>query len=240
MESPKRRKRRSKEDIEEMILETATRLIIEKGFSGVTVTAIMQEAQIEPVQFYHRYNDLSHFIGEYVKKYDYWLSDIIDNSKKIANDKEEYKTILNNLFKSLCENKVMQQLLRWELSNNNEISRRTARLREVHTMPLVEKFDKKFSNSSIDVVALSSLLIGGMYYLILHSDISVFSGIDIKSPEGKQRIHDAINYTTEVLFSKMKEHDIAYEIACKMKQNGIDNNIIAKCTNLSETDIQKI
>ena len=63
-----RRKRRSAKDIKESIINAATNL---------TVTGIMRQAEIEPVQFYNRYDDLNKFIDEYVKKYDYWFSDIV-------------------------------------------------------------------------------------------------------------------------------------------------------------------
>ena len=53
-----RRKRRSAKDIEESILDAANQLIENDGFSKLTVTGIIHLAEIEPVQFYHRYEDL--------------------------------------------------------------------------------------------------------------------------------------------------------------------------------------
>lgn len=52
-----RRKRRSAKDIEESILDAANQLIENDGFSKLTVTGIIHLAEIEPVQFYHRYED---------------------------------------------------------------------------------------------------------------------------------------------------------------------------------------
>ena len=77
-----RRKRRSTKDIEESIINAATRFIETEGFSNLTVTSIMRQAEIEPVQFYNRYDDLNKFIDEYVKKYDYWFSDIVKSQKQ--------------------------------------------------------------------------------------------------------------------------------------------------------------
>lgn len=129
-----RRKRRSTKDIEESIINAATRFIETEGFSNLTVTSIMRQAEIEPVQFYNRYDDLNKFIDEYVKKYDYWFSDIVKSQKQYSNDKALYMNILVGLFQSLSENKIMQELLKWELANNNETSQRTAQLRELHTL----------------------------------------------------------------------------------------------------------
>ena len=44
-----RRKRRSTKDIEESIINAATRFIETEGFSNLTVTSIMRQAEIEPV-----------------------------------------------------------------------------------------------------------------------------------------------------------------------------------------------
>ena len=163
-----RRKRRSAKDIKESIINAATHLIETEGFSNLTVTGIMRQAEIEPVQFYNRYDDLNKFIDEYVKKYDYWFSDIVKSQKQSSNDKALYMNILVGLFQSLSENKIMQELLKWELANNNETSQRTAQLRELHTLPLCQKFSNIFSNTDIDIVTISALIIGGIYYPILH------------------------------------------------------------------------
>ena len=100
-----RRKRRSAKDIEESILDAANQLIENDGFSKLTVTGIIHLAEIEPVQFYHRYEDLNKFIDEYVKKYDYWFNDIIKSQKQSSNDKELYTNILTGLFHSLSGTK---------------------------------------------------------------------------------------------------------------------------------------
>ena len=44
-----RRKRRSAKDIKESIINAATHLIETEGFSNLTVTGIMRQAEIEPI-----------------------------------------------------------------------------------------------------------------------------------------------------------------------------------------------
>ena len=55
----RKRKQRTKKDIDESINNAAIQLIEEKGFQNIAVTAIMQRAKIEPVVFYNRYDDWS-------------------------------------------------------------------------------------------------------------------------------------------------------------------------------------
>lgn len=201
----KKRKRRTKEEVVQDIMSAANNIIAEKGFLGLTATGLMKDSDIEPVQFYKRYSDLAEFIDDYVKKYDYWFSDVTKLQVDDESYREEYKQILSNLFLSLLDNKVMQQLLSWELSVNNETSRRTAGMREFHTLLLAERFDKMFEKSDVDIVALSSLIIGGIYYLTLHKNLANFSGIDVNTESGRERILKAIRFLGDLFFERLSE-----------------------------------
>lgn len=236
----KRRKRRSVEDIEQSILNAATQLIQKNGFNNLTVVGIIQKAQIEPIQFYRRYKDLNSFIDEYVKKYDYWFNDVIKSQKQCNSDNDFYKNILIGLFRSLLKNKEMQELLKWELSTNNETSQRTAQLRELHTLPLCNKYAALFSKSNIDIVATSAIIVGGIYYLILHNDLSTFSGIDLNKESDVERIIKSINDISNTLFTSSTPPQDKIEAIKKMKNDNIEIEKIAYYTGISQDIIKDI
>lgn len=234
-----RRKRRSAEDIEKSIIEAATKLIKQNGFGNLTVTGIMQEAEIEPVQFYKRYKDLDAFIDSYVKNFDYWFSDIIKACTSNGTIKQQYEGILCNLLKDLWNNEIMKELLRWEISSNNEISRRTSQLREFHTLPLCKTLKEGYSNSNIDMISITALIVGGIYYLILHNELAEFSGIDFNRESDRNRILKGIKQLSDVLFQETsKEPTIS--IASKMKKDGLPLKKIAEYTNLSLQIIEEL
>lgn len=235
-----RRKNRTKEEIEQCIMKAAVCLIKNKGFLKLAVTAICKEAQIEPITFYNRYNDLTEFIDEFVKRYDYWFNGITKACGNKMNKKDKYLLLTRSLLKSLKENICMQQLLRWELSVQNETTIRTACLREVHTLPLVKEYSDLFSRTSVDINAISSLIIGGIYYLILHSNLSHFSGININTDEGEERICKAIEYLAEKIFSELSVSNEVTDIVLKMKKNNISLDIISDCTGLPIKTIDNI
>lgn len=227
-----RRKRRSSKDIEESILNAATILIKEGGFNNLTATGIMQKAGIEPVQFYKRYKDLDAFISEYVKIFDYWFSDIIKESSLNNNINIQYENVLCNLFYSLWDNKIMQELLRWEIAIKNESSVRTAKLRELHTLPLCKKFADAFAETEIDIVAISALIVGGIYYMILHCELSEFNGINFSNEQDRERIIKAIKYLSDILFQAPSYGYSTIKIALKMKKDNVPLEKIAEYTNL--------
>lgn len=150
--------------------------------------------------------------------------------------------ILVGLFQSLSENKIMQELLKWELANNNETSQRTAQLRELHTLPLCQKFSNIFSNTDIDIVTISALIIGGIYYLILHNKLSTFSEIDLKKESDKQKVIKAISKLSDILFtfipSSITKENI--DIIIKMREDNIPVEKIAYYTGIPKEIIVSI
>jgi AcrR family transcriptional regulator len=236
----RRRKRRTKEAIEETIDKAAITLIESGGFSNLTVRNIAEEAKIEAVVFYNRYANIEEFIDKFVKRYDYWFTEVVKTEGKISY-KEEYLHIVTNLFVSLKKNKLMQQLLRWEIFVDNDITNRTARLREFHTIPLVEKYKKIFKGAPFEIEVMSALIIGGIYYLILHAERTPFAGLDVNSKAGHDEILKAIEFLGNYFFDTTSGVDgTALDIAKRMKEKGIENDIIEECTKVPTSILIKL
>ena len=121
------RYRRTKADITEDIRKAAIDQVMKRGFSASLVTEIIRKAKIEPPVFYHRYKDLDEFYSEFVKGYDYWFSDIADKALKSSDSpKQQFIALMEGLQDSLKEKSVMQELLRWEIAEGNDTTKRTA------------------------------------------------------------------------------------------------------------------
>ena len=103
--------------------------------------------------------------------------------------------------RGLGDSPLMQELLRWEVSDANDITKHTAQNRELHTLPLVGGYEETFKNTSIDINAVSALLTAGIYYLTLHSPCAPFCGIDINTEEGFKRIETSLEKLTHILFN---------------------------------------
>lgn len=235
-----RRKKRTNSEVEEDINKVALSLIEEKGFGGVTLTGITKLANIEASVFYNRFDTLDDYLDKFVEKYDYWFGNILSQYEEELYSRDGYLFILQALLSSLSENKIMQQLLRWEVTDKNATTIRTAKLREFHTLPLTKKFQELFKGTTIDIGAISSLIVGGIYYLTLHRDLCAFCEIDIKSQAGKERIINAIDCLTKELFSKISPDNEKLEIARKLKAKNVECMIIAECMELPLAIVEKL
>lgn len=194
--------RRTKATIIEDIRKAAVESVLKRGFSGSLVSEIIKKAKVEPVVFYNRYHNLEEFFSEFVKGYDYWFSDVAKEANKQEKPYDQFIALIEGLQECLIEKSVMQELIRWEIAEGNDITKRTASIREMFTLPLAEKYDDLFKNSGIDFVAIATIIVSGLYYLYLHKDRSTFCNIDMNTEEGRNRINQAIKFLSELLFSK--------------------------------------
>lgn len=194
--------RRTKATIIEDIRKAAVESVLKRGFSGSLVSEIIKKAKIEPVVFYNRYQNLEEFFSEFVKGYDYWFSDVAKEANKQETPYDQFIALIEGLQECMIEKSVMQELIRWEIAEGNDITKRTASIREMFTLPLAEKYDDLFKNSGIDFVAIATIIVSGLYYLYLHKDRSTFCNIDMNTEEGRNRVNQAIKFLSELLFSK--------------------------------------
>lgn len=194
--------RRTKATITENIRKAAVESVLKRGFSGSLVSEIIKKAKIEPVVFYNRYQNLEEFFSEFVKGYDYWFSDVAKEANKLETPHDQFIALIEGLQECMIEKSVMLELIRWEIAVDNDITKRTASIREMFTLPLAEKYDDLFKNSGIDFVAITTIIVSGLYYLYLHKDRSTFCNIDMNTEEGRNRVNQAIKFLSELLFSK--------------------------------------
>lgn len=195
--------RRTKATITENIRKAAVESVLKRGFSGSLVSEIIKKAKIEPVVFYNRYQNLEEFFSEFVKGYDYWFSDVAKEANKLETPHDQFIALIEGLQECMIEKSVMLELIRWEIAVDNDITKRTASIREMFTLPLAEKYDDLFKNSGIDFVAIATIIVSGLFYLYLHKDRSTFCNIDMNTEEGRNRVNQAIKFLSELLFSKI-------------------------------------
>lgn len=225
-ESISRRTRRTNEAIHKDIKDAAIQCILESGFDHVLLKDIMQKAHVEPVIFYNRYEDLPSCLEELANEGEYWMPEFALKACSINSTQEQYNALLCGLLDALKGESVMLELLRWEVAHENRTTIRTARSREIYTLPLTHNYAIQFADSDIDIVALSALLIGGIYYLSLHRKMSNFSGIDMNSEEGVERIRQMLLKISDIMFDRIGAAKRKEQAAQELREKGLDEEFI--------------
>lgn len=226
-EMKNRRPRRSKADIEAAIQRAAVAQIKKKGFSLALVTDIVKRAKIEPVVFYNRYKNLDEFYDKFVKQYDYWLSTTIHKLSNSLDTPEGYSKALEEITSKLISDTVMTELLRWEISEGTHITERTAQLREMDVNGIITKYGS--NSNETDIIAISALIVAGIFFMVLHKDRSTFAGIDINSPEGRKRINQAFSHIADRLFASVSERRRRLKLTECLRREGLSPEAIERC-----------
>jgi AcrR family transcriptional regulator len=234
--SKEKRTRRTKKEIDGNIDVAMKKMVEKKGFINLTLSAIAQQAKIDPPVIYNKYKNLNSLLEGFTKGYDHWLNAIID--KQVENfHAGKHEAFLSGLFREMAQelynDRIMQQLLVWEVAENNNITERSAKIRESNVYLFSGFYDMYFKGADVDFNVYTSILIAGIYYLVLHKDVSTFCSVDFSTEEGKERLLKTIKKLCAMLFSEQQPDKQRLEIAWKLKEKGVDINIIAECTGLT-------
>lgn len=96
----------------------------------------------------------------------------------------------------------MQKLVLWQISEFNPLMRATCEAREREGIRLLELADKHFRESGISLKAVMGMLVGGIYYNVLHdtAGLGTIAGIDIKNEKEFDTVLQTIAQVVEWAF----------------------------------------
>lgn len=199
---------RDKAATQQKLIEAVGQIIREKGFQGLGINSVAQTAGVDKVLIYRYFSDLNGLIRAYLAQEDYFanLDKITENTP--IDSKKDLVQMSRQLFigqlHEVLKNQALQEILLWELTQKNEILDELAQIRETKGVALNRRIEKVVDLNRIDLPALTSLLIGGIYYLVLRSrNVDVYNGIDLASDTGWQRLENSINLIIDLIAEKI-------------------------------------
>ena len=240
-ENKSKRPRRTRAEIEANVFDAIRQLADTKGLSNITFVDICQYADVQLIVLTRNYGSMEKLIDKYAYTCDYWLHDLFNSQHPTDQAGEDIlKDTLKALAEHLYDNPDMQRLLTWELSADNETTRRMARSREMYYKAAIEEYNRMFESAGTPINTIAGLLIAGTYCLILRRKRSTFVGVDYQKKENRQRLYDALDHLCRLVFQSLEEHNRTIEIARKLKAKGVSAEVIAECTGLEIEVVSKL
>lgn len=186
--------RRKRDEILRIVMEAVESILHEKGFSGLSVNQISLRAGVAKSTIYDHYQSRNGLLLAYIMKKDFWLptfEKLKEEKKPDGNQlKEFYIRMLQQQLEHVFSKKEMQQFVLWQISEENKLIKSICQKREDEGERYLEWMKSAFENSHVNFRALNALLIGGIYYLALHSSInaSTVCGISLNKKEDFQEV----------------------------------------------------
>jgi AcrR family transcriptional regulator len=186
---------KNKEQTKQKLIQAVGEIVKKEGFAALKISKVAKKAEVDRKLIYRYFGSLNSLIEAYVVENDYWMVfsekmkemiSEIDNS----DSKNLIVAILQNQFQYFLSEEEMQSLILWEISQENPLMRSIHNVRESMGQKFLELTDLHFNESKVNFRAVAALLVGGIYYSVLHARYNggIICDVDINTPEGQTEI----------------------------------------------------
>lgn len=190
---------RNTERSKEKFLSAVGKILKTKGYAGLKINDIANVAGVDKKMIYTYFGGLDGLIDEYIRTQDFWSNVHADMASEPIDDggKTFTKEVFLSQFDYLSKNKELQKVLLWRLSEERKSLRKLTDEQEENGEMLFSQItDPHFGEHAEKFRAVSAVLVAGMYYLNIYAEHngSIFSGIDLKTDDGRKAIKDAVSF----------------------------------------------
>lgn len=184
---------RNREATRGQLIKAVGEILAEKGFAALGVNAVARQAKVDKVLIYRYFDNLEGLTKAFAQEGDFWPSieelaggDIA--AFHLLPLEEKLIALGRNFLRGIRARPLTQEIMAWEMVERNKLTEELEKVREIQMLRFFEQFFSK-ENSSIDLMAIMSIIGGGLSFLICRSrHIQWYNGVDLKSDEGWIRI----------------------------------------------------
>ncbi len=188
-----RRPRRTNQELNEALFSALSDMLYKQKFRDIGINELSTFAKVEKNFIYNHFGDMDGLLREYVKRNDYWGKVLDKEAFSQFAPEQMFNILLAGQLDAFSKYKDFQNIIRWEIASSNDYVSENAKQRELDGEDLIKHFEEAYKNNpNKDVQCLFALFSAGIYYLILHKDISTFAGIDFSDENALNRMMEVI------------------------------------------------
>jgi AcrR family transcriptional regulator len=187
----------------QLITDATIRLLAEKGFPGIGINTVAAAAGVDKQLIYYHFGGLEGVIRDLGGQLELWLGAPLK-----VEDGEAYGAAVNRLLMAyagaLRRNHLVLRLLAWELVEPTDLLKELEMTRSQAMARWVQglRASAQPAPAGVDAPAVNALLLAGLHYLALREQsLGSFAGMDIGTPEGAERIANALRLITQRVYA---------------------------------------
>jgi AcrR family transcriptional regulator len=190
---------RDREETKERILQAVGKLLARDGFQRLGVNAIAREAGVDKVLIYRYFENLPSLLKTFAQEGAYVGSaeEVLAKAKpeQLQDFPSAMVCLVMGVLATLRGNPLSQEIFRWELTEQNELTQEIAVSREDLIYRAIAWLRQEFPEmANEDLEAASAILLSSVTYLVLRTGHGQpFLGIDLSQPEGWQRLESMMH-----------------------------------------------
>jgi AcrR family transcriptional regulator len=188
---------KNKERTKLKLIEAVGEVIREKGYSALKLKTIVDTAKVDRKLLYEYFGSIDNLVETYIRQKAYYhqFDKKIDKLLKSVNGEysaDLMKDFLHQHLESFSEDIDMQQAMLWHLHGGNTAIDELYDQRERIGRIFLDLAEPNFTQSNIDIRARAAIIVTGICFMIINKR-SPICGIDLKTPEGMERIRNEIS-----------------------------------------------
>lgn len=204
--------KKDKEETKKKLIHATGEIFMRKGYSALRASKIAYVAGVSKTLIYRYFGNVQELFKTYIFQKDYWISmeghvdELLEANKHDAG-RELAKATLTSQMEYFRDSKEMQQIMRWQITEPNDISRSLADARERLGEDMLGLADPYFKKSGVNFRALLAVIVAGIYYLILNAKVngSSFCGIDVNKEDDFREVQKALKLLVDMAYDKAKQ-----------------------------------
>jgi len=185
------------------LLDAVGRILSEQGFRGLKTNEIARHVGKDKNLIRYYFENLEGLEKAYIAEKDYWPPFFerfkIGGDSTLDEVKNMFTELMQENFRFFLANPEMQQIILWQISEANPLLTHISEQREIEGAKLLGLTDPYFKDSGVDFRMILALLLGGIYYVVLHAryNKSTVSGIDVNRPKDRDSLIKTIEQVLE-------------------------------------------
>lgn len=234
-----KRRRRNTIAVKMDLIDAVGAVLKKHGFAKLGINLVAEEAKVDKNVIYRNFEDFNKLLEAYVEKQDFWFMAMKEHgSEKIEDRRAFMKYMLADQFKVIYSNKELQQLLLWELGDQDDFTTNVAIKREILAKGIFDQYRSLLDDYGVRFNFITAILISSIYYLILHREKSTFCETDLTRKKEREEFLEAIEWLTDLIFDKIEAKSETERIALNALSEGIEPETVSKITGLSLAKIR--
>ena len=159
---------------EQCILDAVGTILLEQGYPAVGINAIAREAGCDKVLIYRYFGGFDELLLAFAETTTLWwdLDEIVHETASDCADialPDYLGTLLNRYVTALESRPLALEIMAWEMSAQNNLTKTLARLRGERGMELVKQIRNFYQQPNIDIGGILGVFGASINYLIIRT-----------------------------------------------------------------------
>ena len=165
---------RNRLQTEQRILDAVSTILLDQGYPAVGINEIARRAGCDKVLIYRYFGGLDELLLAFAETTPLWweVDEIItEQAGDIANTAlPDYLEVLLNRYVAVLESRPLAlEIMAWEMSEQNSLTRALARTRSERGMALVKRIRQFYDQPNIDIGGILGVFGAAINYLVIRT-----------------------------------------------------------------------